>query len=319
MIGNPPSNSARTVILDPVPSLGIDPTDFEQISSVKVEQLLEKMRKILLGFENSHLRTLMECFLVDETLLHALAETPAGVKAYHAHPGGLLEHMVTLLKSAEKIKGLSSFKLSTDPVSVEAATGQLTRGQSRYGKLSTDPESVGATIEELRTNSIGWFTRRISLKVAASTDAGSVESKTFLFCFVGLAGQSLLPPTRGRWRAYSVTTFRDDSSQGSRPWASIWNAVGGRRRGFPWLILSYILGCGRSPRRVIPWQIPSSLLTCIHRIREPDLPTRLYFWFLVIPGVGRCRRHDRTACPPGVGGIRFLFLDGSFLSWAHWD
>ena len=73
-------------------------------------------------------------------------------------------------------KGLSSFKLSTDPVSVEAATGQLTRGQLRYGKLSTDPESVEATIEELRTNSIGWFTRRISLKVAASTDAGSVES-----------------------------------------------------------------------------------------------------------------------------------------------
>ena len=88
---------------DPVSSLGIDPTDFEQISSVKVEQLLEKMRKVLLGFENSHLRTLMECFLVDETLLHALAETPAGVKAHHAYPGGLLEHMVTLLKSAEKM------------------------------------------------------------------------------------------------------------------------------------------------------------------------------------------------------------------------
>ena len=136
-----------------------------------------------------------------------------------AHPG-LRPTYVTLPQ-----KGLYSFKLSTDPVSVEAATGQLTRGQLRYGKLSTDPESVGATtgqltrsqlrygklstdhesvgatIEELRTNSIGWFTRRISLKVAASTDAGSVESKTFLFCFVGLAGQSLLPPTRGRWRA----------------------------------------------------------------------------------------------------------------------
>ena len=45
----------------------------------------------------------MECFLVDETLLQALAETPAGVKAHHAYAGGLLEHMVTLLKSAEKM------------------------------------------------------------------------------------------------------------------------------------------------------------------------------------------------------------------------
>ena len=73
------------------------------MSSVKIDQLLEQLRTILLGFENTHLRTLMEFFLVDETLLQALAETPAGVKAHHAYPGGLVEHVVTLLKSAEKI------------------------------------------------------------------------------------------------------------------------------------------------------------------------------------------------------------------------
>ena len=49
--------------------------------------------------------------------------------------------------------------------------------------------------------------RRISLKVAAPTDARSVASKTFHFCFIGVAGQSLLPPTRGRWRAFSITAF----------------------------------------------------------------------------------------------------------------
>ena len=88
---------------DPISATSVDPVDFEQISSVKIEQLLEQLRTVLLGFENSHLRTLMECFLVDEVLLQALAETPAGVKAHHAYPGGLLEHMVTLLKSAEKM------------------------------------------------------------------------------------------------------------------------------------------------------------------------------------------------------------------------
>ena len=86
---------------DPVPANSVEQDDFEQMSSVKIDQLLEQLRKVLLGFENSHLRMLMECFLVDETILQALAETPAGVKAHHAYPGGLLEHVVTLLKSAE--------------------------------------------------------------------------------------------------------------------------------------------------------------------------------------------------------------------------
>ena len=88
---------------DPVSATGVDPVDFEQMSSLKIEQLLDQLRTVLLGFENTHLRTLMECFLVDESLLHSLAETPAGFKAHHAYPGGLLEHVVTLLKAAEKI------------------------------------------------------------------------------------------------------------------------------------------------------------------------------------------------------------------------
>lgn len=88
---------------DPVSAATVDPVDFEQISSAKIDQLLDQLRSLLLGFENPRLRTLMECFLVDETLMHALTETPAGVKAHHAYPGGLLEHVVTLLKVAEKM------------------------------------------------------------------------------------------------------------------------------------------------------------------------------------------------------------------------
>lgn len=88
---------------DPVSAAGVDPVDFEQMPSVKIEQLLDELRKILLGFENSALRILMECFLVDENLMNTLAETPAGVKAHHAYAGGLVEHMVTLLRVAEKL------------------------------------------------------------------------------------------------------------------------------------------------------------------------------------------------------------------------
>lgn len=88
---------------DPVPASTVDPVDFEQMSSVKIDQLMDRLRSVLLAIENPHLRTLMECFLVDEDILRGLAETPAGVKAHHAYPGGLLEHMVTLLSLAEKL------------------------------------------------------------------------------------------------------------------------------------------------------------------------------------------------------------------------
>ena len=67
--------------------------------------------------------------------------------------------------------------LSTDPVSVEAATGWLIRMTIKdNGWLSTDPVSVGAATFELNllvNHPIDSFN---SCPVAASTDAGSVES-----------------------------------------------------------------------------------------------------------------------------------------------
>ena len=88
---------------DIVPQNSIDQADFESMTSQKIEELFGQLRTILLSFEHPNLRTLMECFLLDETLMRALCETPAGVKAHHAYRGGLLEHMVTLLKLARKI------------------------------------------------------------------------------------------------------------------------------------------------------------------------------------------------------------------------
>ena len=88
---------------DSVPLNTIDSADFESMSSQKIEELFGQLRTLLLGFEHPSLRTLMECFLLDDHLMRALCETPAGVKAHHAYRGGLLEHMVTLLRVARKI------------------------------------------------------------------------------------------------------------------------------------------------------------------------------------------------------------------------
>ncbi len=89
--------------VDTVPSSSVDAADFESMSSQKIEALLVQLRTILLEFEHPQLRTLMECFLLDDSLMRALAETPAGVKAHHAYRGGLVEHMISLMKVAKKI------------------------------------------------------------------------------------------------------------------------------------------------------------------------------------------------------------------------
>ncbi len=121
------------------------------------------------------------------------------------HEGIFFEKRTMILKQARQ--QLSGFKLSTDLVSVEATTEKLPPGTMQKGKLSTDLVSVEATTEQLLNESIAWAARRFSLKIAAPTDTRSVESKKFHSCSIGVASQSLLPPTQGRWRVFSVTVF----------------------------------------------------------------------------------------------------------------
>lgn len=89
-----------------VPPTTCDPADFHPQSDVNTEQLLERLREILLSIDDPPLRSLMECFLDDEELMQQLSRAPAGVKAHHAYHGGLLEHVVNILEVANRIADL---------------------------------------------------------------------------------------------------------------------------------------------------------------------------------------------------------------------
>ncbi|HID21709.1 MAG TPA: hypothetical protein EYP14_04835, partial [Planctomycetaceae bacterium] len=58
--------------VDRVPSNGVDWDEFQAQPSRDAERHLAKARQILLSIDDPHLRTLMECFLVDEELVDAL-------------------------------------------------------------------------------------------------------------------------------------------------------------------------------------------------------------------------------------------------------
>ncbi|QDU79957.1 3'-5' exoribonuclease YhaM [Polystyrenella longa] len=89
-----------------VASDNLDPEDFQPTSSQNVSELLEQLKSRLLGIDDPQLRSLMECFLIDEDLMDSFSRAPAGVKAHHAYQGGLLEHVVRLMEMAWRIGDL---------------------------------------------------------------------------------------------------------------------------------------------------------------------------------------------------------------------
>lgn len=92
--------------VDHVDAAGLDKTDFELAPRQDVEKLLARMKEILLAIDDPAIRSLMECFIVDDTLMAKMCQTGAGVKAHHAYPGGLVEHVTNMLEVALRIEDL---------------------------------------------------------------------------------------------------------------------------------------------------------------------------------------------------------------------
>jgi 3'-5' exoribonuclease len=81
----------------------VEPDDFLPRSTQNVGRLTARLREVLFGMSNPHLKALVECFLIDEDFVRKFTSAPAGVKNHHAYNGGLLEHVVTLLNLAERV------------------------------------------------------------------------------------------------------------------------------------------------------------------------------------------------------------------------
>ena len=76
----------------------VDEQDFITVNSTEIDGLAKRLAEMLRGVNNFHLRNLAECFLVDETFMTKFTTAPAGVKNHHAHRGGLLQHVVSLME-----------------------------------------------------------------------------------------------------------------------------------------------------------------------------------------------------------------------------
>lgn len=84
----------------------VEPAEFLPQPSHDVARLTARLRELLMGLSDPHLRALGECFLIDDAFLARFTAAPAGVRNHHAYRGGLLEHTVTMMTAAERIADL---------------------------------------------------------------------------------------------------------------------------------------------------------------------------------------------------------------------
>ncbi len=84
----------------------VDEADFLKLTKADLAALDAELRSILGTLRPGPLRQLADELLADDALMAAFARCPAGVKHHHAHAGGLLDHVVNLLRLADRVAPL---------------------------------------------------------------------------------------------------------------------------------------------------------------------------------------------------------------------
>ncbi len=70
--------------------------DFLVLQDAEVEKMTARLTEILRGIGTPELKTLCECYLMDEQFMGKFTRAPAGMKNHHAYTGGLLDHVLSL-------------------------------------------------------------------------------------------------------------------------------------------------------------------------------------------------------------------------------
>ena len=84
----------------------IDDREFQVLSANDLVRLEAELATILGTIRSAPLAALVAEILADKALMQAFARTPAGVKHHHAYAGGLLDHVVNLLRLADRVAPL---------------------------------------------------------------------------------------------------------------------------------------------------------------------------------------------------------------------
>ena len=77
--------------------------DYLPKTTKDIDELWQTLANFVAGFQNAHLKTLVQNFMADPELARAYRCAPAAKTLHHAYIGGLLDHVVSLFRSCDLI------------------------------------------------------------------------------------------------------------------------------------------------------------------------------------------------------------------------
>jgi 3'-5' exoribonuclease len=84
--------------LRPAADSEVDAADYQPVTRFNVDEMWAELRGYVAAFKNADLRRLVFAFLDDEEIGLAFKAAPAAKRLHHAWLGGLLEHVLTLVR-----------------------------------------------------------------------------------------------------------------------------------------------------------------------------------------------------------------------------
>ena len=81
----------------------IEFSDYLPKTSKDIDELWQTLTNFVAGFQNIHLKALVQAFMADPEIAAAYRSAPAAKTLHHAFIGGLLDHVVSLFRSCDLI------------------------------------------------------------------------------------------------------------------------------------------------------------------------------------------------------------------------
>jgi 3'-5' exoribonuclease len=81
----------------------IDYSDYLPKTTKNIDALWQELVEFVATFQNPHLKALLQAFINDPQIAYAYRNAPAAKTLHHAYIGGLLDHVVSLIRSCDLI------------------------------------------------------------------------------------------------------------------------------------------------------------------------------------------------------------------------
>src|SRR3984957_17700841 len=81
----------------------IEFSDYLPKTTKDIDELWQTLGNFVASFQNAHLKSLVQSFMADSEIAAAYRNAPAAKTLHHAYIGGLLDHVVSLMRSCDLV------------------------------------------------------------------------------------------------------------------------------------------------------------------------------------------------------------------------